>query len=370
MKVQNQLLTLELLLCALVSTTSIGSRDDLSGESSTGSISNSDSGSGPDSSNNDDPSPTDAPSSENNSNDPLDLDTSALNTDEPATSTEADTSTSTDTQTQSESTISSTPDSSSTTPMPTTIVTSTATPSPSINGTTSNEPWQNSSDGSGGKNSLTFAPGGIIAVSVLGAFALGTAAFIAWRVLSSKRRKKALLSKRVSTLKSFATDESAATVPLFTEASPRSSEAFSPTASPSRSTSLPSLAMGMNKPLPASPDTPQRKSGRFLAKGKRPIYAPAASRLSMSSASRPSPLRRQFSLDLEEEANMEVMQNVGLSPPTPTVNRHTPLTSNPVRAEDFGQGRSSGEMRQWNRNNFPDSLRTGNNRGRQRFQLD
>ena len=290
----------------------------------------------------------------------------------PDLSTSSDASTSIEDQDSSSSTSSDSSRSSqkttSTTAMPTTIVTMTTTPAPTTNGTLQDPAYASNPDNN--QHKLRLAPGGIIAVSVLGAFMLGTLAFIVLRALRARHRRRALKERRISKVSSITTADSTAAVPLFTESSPRSSAGFSPISARQHSADFSVPSGGNNKPLPTPPNSSKDSLRRFISKGKRPVYAPT-SRLSFGSQSRPSPLRRQFSFDLEEEANHEVMQSAGLYPPSPTVMRNSPLTSNPVRPENHQPPRYTPERRQSSRDSFPESLRTGSPPfPQQRFPLD
>ncbi|KAL9618882.1 MAG: hypothetical protein Q9160_006472 [Pyrenula sp. 1 TL-2023] len=256
---------------------------------------------------------------------------------------------------------------SSSTSTPTTVLTSTSATSDPPTQTSSSLPGlqtDSSHDTASSKNGL--ALGGIIAISILLLLMAGAGGYILWRWFRSRRRISVVdrkdVSQDASPITSFAPMDHSAAVPLFTESARSSGEVFSPTAA----NALPGSArfpLGYDKPLPPPPNPLTRNLPRLITKGKRPVYNSPIQRISISQSARPSPLRRQFSFDLEDAANNEVLRSAGLTTPasgaTP-IDRSGPLNSNPVdEAEirrlsavsaDTGSRRSS-------LNSLPESLR-------------
>lgn len=221
---------------------------------------------------------------------------------------------------------------------PSTFITSTSTtPGGSAKTSTSQPGWQTNSSQAAATSKNTIAPGGIIAISILLALMVGAGGYILWRAFRSHRStrvlEKQILGKSISSTTSFTPSDHTAAVPLFSESARSSGEAFSPTTANALpgSTRFP---LEYDKPLPAPPSESSKKGHpRLLTKGKRPMYNTPMHKISTSQSSRPSPLRRQFSFDLEDAANNEVLRSAGLTPPTsalPANSRGGPLTSNPV----------------------------------------
>lgn len=220
---------------------------------------------------------------------------------------------------------------------PSTFLTSTSSTPNGLATSSSSQPgWQTNTSHASSASKDTIAPGGYIAISLLLALMVGAGGYILWRAFRSRRRVRVLEGETVDKdnipSTSFAPSDHSAAIPLFTESARSSGEAFSPTAA----NALPGSArfpMEYDKPLPAPPNQSAKHLQRLFTKGKRPVYNTAVRKISTSQSARPSPLRRQFSFDLEDEANNEVLRSAGLTPPASavsTINRSGPLTSNPV----------------------------------------